>query len=134
MIIVDTNVLIDFMRHPMRTDFLSIAGETIAYCGVVQAEFLHGTRSDAEVAWLRELLGDMEYIDLLSSDWEHIGLFLRTLREHGLSVPFTDAVIAYLAIKHDCEVWTSDRHFALIKEITPQLRLFDIDRGGGAAL
>lgn len=124
MILVDTNILID-AYHLSSPEMSSVfQNNDIALCGVVQAEFLHGTKNDAEVIWMQGLLMWMEYIDISRSDWEGIGLFLRALREHGLSVPFTDAVIAYLAIKHDCKVWTNDRHFELIKNVMPHLVLF----------
>lgn len=126
MILIDTNILIDLYDLSSPEISSVFQNSDIALCGIAQAEFLHGTKSDAEVAWMQELVGSLEYIDISHSDWESIGLFLRTLREHGLSVPFTDAVIAYLAIKHDCKVWTNDKHFELIQKVMPRLALFHV--------
>lgn len=129
MILIDTNILIDCYHQssPKMNSIFETAD--IALCGVVQAEFLHGTKTSAEVAWMRSLLEWMDYIDIQHSDWESIGFFLRTLREHGLAVPLADAIISYLAIGHDLEVWTRDRHFAQIQMIEPRLRLFTMETG-----
>lgn len=59
---------------------------------------LHGTRTDAEVAWIKALREVLHFVEASNSDWEHMGFFLRTLRKHGLAVPLGDAIIAYLAI------------------------------------
>jgi predicted nucleic acid-binding protein len=39
-------------------------------------------------------------------------------------VPFQDGIIAYLAIKNDCQIWTLDNHFKLIKTVVPSLKLY----------
>ncbi|WP_296690592.1 hypothetical protein [Treponema sp. UBA6852] len=46
------------------------------------------------------------------------------MKIYRLAVPFQDAMIAYLAIKHDCEVWTNDKHFRLMQVVLPSLILF----------
>ncbi|MFO0807261.1 MAG: hypothetical protein U0746_01420 [Gemmataceae bacterium] len=39
-------------------------------------------------------------------------------------MPFPDAVLATLAIANSIELWTRDKHFALIQTALPALRLF----------
>ena len=46
------------------------------------------------------------------------------LKKSGLTIPFQDGIIAYLAIKNDCQLWTFDNHFKLIKTVVPVLKLF----------
>lgn len=129
MILVDSNILIDFMQDPLRDVFRSLAREDIAVCGVVQAELLHGTRSDAEVNRVHRILNRLQYVDITRDDWEGIGFFLRILRENGLSVPLADAIISYPAIKQGAQVWTRDKHFELIQKVQPALCLFCIGEG-----
>ena len=43
------------------------------------------------------------------------------LRKNGLSVPFQDAVLAYLAIKHNCKILTKDKHFSMMKIIDDRI-------------
>ena len=45
--------------------------------------------------------------------------------DNGLVVPFQDAMVAYLAIKNNCEVWTNDKHFKLMQVVLPELKLFN---------
>lgn len=128
MIIADTNILIDYLRHTLIEDIHMLSDKGVVTCGVVKAELLQGARNDAEVARIRTLLNDLGYIDIQYQDWEGIGFFLRTLRENGLSVPLADAIISYLAIKQGAQVWTRDKHFELIQKVQSALCLFCIEK------
>ncbi len=44
----------------------------------------------------------------------------------GYSIPLTDPLIAYLAIKYDIPVWTKDNHFKLIQAVYPELKLYQM--------
>ena len=39
-------------------------------------------------------------------------------------MPFPDAVIASVAIANGIELWTRDRHFTLVQQLLPALKLF----------
>ena len=58
------------------------------------------------------------------SVWDDVGDNLCTLRTHGVTVPFPDAVLATLAIVNHLELWTHDAHFLLIQKWLPALKLF----------
>ncbi|MCR5125621.1 MAG: PIN domain-containing protein [Treponema sp.] len=124
MILVDTNILVDFFNKPTEEFAQIFAKEDVAVCGVVQAELLHGATSEKQISAIQDMFTGLKYIDIKVEDWIQIGLFLLRLRKCGLKVPFPDAVIAFLAIKENCEVWTRDKHFSLIKEKIPELKLF----------
>lgn len=126
MILADTNILIDFFNNPSTEYAIIFAKESIATCGVVQAELLHGALSEKQVETIKEIFTSLEYIDIEANDWINIGLFLLRLRKLGISVPFTDAVIAYLAIKTNSQVWTHVKHFYIIKEKIPELLLLSV--------
>ena len=49
-------------------------------------------------------------------------LFIK-LKKSGVTVPFQDGIISYLAIKHNCKVWTKDCHFKVIQSVIPILDL-----------
>ena len=36
-----------------------------------------------------------------------------------------DAIIVYLALREDAEIWTNDRYFTLMKAELPGMRLFE---------
>ncbi len=48
-----------------------------------------------------------------------------SLRKSGLTVPYPDAIIAFIAIKNDASVWTNDKHFKLIQAAVDELKLYN---------
>ena len=42
----------------------------------------------------------------------------------GVTVPFPDVVLVTLAIDSGVELWTRDKHFALMQTVLPALKLF----------
>jgi predicted nucleic acid-binding protein len=70
------------------------------------------------------MLATLGTISTPESVWDDVGDNLRTLRTHGLTVPFPDAVLATLAIANSLELWTHDAHFPLIQKWLPALKLF----------
>ena len=124
MILADTNVFIDFWNKP--TEELSdvFEKEDIVICGVVRAELLHGAVSDKDFANITMMLEAFDEKSLSTEDWQLLGSNLYKLRKNGLTVPFSDAIIATLAMKYNIPVWTGDRHFALIQNILTDLKLY----------
>jgi predicted nucleic acid-binding protein len=53
-----------------------------------------------------------------------VGDNLAVLRAAGVTVPFTDAALATLALSLDIELWARDKHFPVIRKVLPQLKLF----------
>ena len=126
MILVDTNILVDFFNNPTKEYAKIFAEQDVAVCGIVQAELLHGAASEKQVSLIKDMFVGLKYIDMKADDWISLGLFLLQLRKFGLKVPFPDAVISYLSLKEDCELWTRDKHFLLIKDKINELRLFSL--------
>ena len=124
MILADTNVFIDFWNKP--TEELSdvFEKEDIVICGVVRAELLHGAVSDKDFANITMMLEAFDEKSLSTEDWQLLGSNLYKLRKNGVKVPFSDAIIATLAMKYNIPVWTGDRHFALIQNILTDLKLY----------
>ena len=65
-------------------------------------------------------------LEILENDWVEIGKLLNRVKKKGISIPFQDAVIAYLAIKNSSELWTNDKHFKMIKSEIEELKIFEI--------
>ena len=127
MILADTNVIIDFWDNPNDEYARSFEDNEIATCGVITTELLRGSNSDKQFSQIEEALNDFTYFSFSEKDWISLSKLFITLKKNGLAVPFQDAMIAYLAIKHDCEVWTNDKHFKLMQVVLPSLRLFRQD-------
>ena len=124
MILVDTNILIDYYKS-RNSEIANIIDSTdVAICGVVKTELLHGAINDDEIDKFIHSFSTFELKVTDEYDWEFSGLMLQTLRQNGLQVPVTDAMIAYIAIKYDIPLWTKDHHFKLIQAVYPELQLY----------
>ncbi len=127
MILADTNVIIDFWDNPNDEYARIFEDNEIATCGVIKTELLRGSNSEKQFSQIEEALNDFTYFSFSEKDWISLSKLFITLKKNGLAVPFQDAMIAYLEIKHDCEVWTNDKHFKLMQVVLPSLRLFRQD-------
>jgi len=123
MILLDTNIIIDYLKKPDEEMTNIINDNDIAVCGVVEAELIHGARSEKEIGIIKEAISCFEMLSY-SNNWELLGRMLNKLRANGLTLPFADVIIAQIAIEHDVCVLSKDGHFKKIKEIFPKLRLF----------
>lgn len=114
-ILIDTSAWIDFFRNQSGAvgDIVAtlIERDQAVMTGPVLAELLQGLRSRQEINTLRELFDVLPYIEISRRDWEQTGDFLRKLRQRGITVPLTDALIAIVAKRNGCAVLTLDRHF-----------------------
>lgn len=127
MILADTNVIIDFWDKPDDESARIFEDNEIATCGVIKTELLRGSNSEKQFSQIEEALNDFTYLSFSEKDWISLSKLFITLKKNGLAVPFQDAMIAYLAIKYNCEVWTNDKHFKLMQIVLPELRLFRQD-------
>lgn len=125
MILVDTNVLINYWNNPRELLKLNISKDKHSICGIVKTELLHGAKSDDEADRMLGFFQSFNLIPIDEYDWEFAGLMLQTFRSQGISIPVSDALIAYIGIKYDIPVWTNDKHFKYMQAIYPELRLYE---------
>ena len=126
MILVDTNVIIDFWDKPTEEVKNILEENDIAICGIIKTELLRGSNSEKQFSQMEEALNDFTYLSFSEKDWISLARQFITLKKNGLVVPFQDAMIAYIAIKNNCEVWTNDKHFKLMQIFFPELKLFTL--------
>ncbi len=129
MILVDTNIIIDFWKRPTEKAQEIFENEEIAICGITKAELIHGAKSEKEINIIIEALEDFNMFEILENDWIEIGKLLNRVKKKGISVPFQDAVITYLAIKNSSELWTNDKHFRMIQNEIKELKIFELENG-----
>ena len=122
-ILVDTNIFIDYFKNPTDDATKIFEQNEIATCGVVVTELLRGSKSQKESEKLKAALECFDYLDFEKSDWIEIAELFIKLKKSGVTVPFQDGIISYLAIKHNCKVWTKDCHFKAIQAVIPILEL-----------
>lgn len=125
MVIVDTSVWIEYLRGKRTADvdaLESLVDEgRAALTGLVLAELLRGRRTPGERSKLEERLTGAEFIDMDRSTWRRAGMIGGDLDARGSGIPMTDVLIAAVAIEHDHELFTRDKHFERI----PGLRLYN---------
>lgn len=124
MTLVDASVIIDYLQTQSPSLLSTMQASSAAICGVTRAEVLAGSRHPRQQQRLRMLLDSMHQITLDDALWDEVGDHLSTLRGAGVTVPFPDAVLSTLAISLDIELWSRDRHFPLIQQVFPALKLF----------
>lgn len=125
MILVDTNILIDYYRSRTSPLAEKIDSMNVAICGPVKTELLHGSKSEDETDKILGFFKSFHQIPIDEYDWEFIGIIMNNLRNCGFKLPVTDVLIAYTAMKHDIPVWTKDRHFKHIQSLYTELKLYE---------
>jgi len=128
MIIVDTNIIINFWKNPSEKFADVFIKEDIVVCGIVKAELLHGARSEKDFKRIIEALSEFPCLEIGNDLWEFLGNVLFRLRKKGLSVPFQDAVLTSLALMHKARIWSDDRHFQIMAPVFPDLLFFSMDQ------
>jgi predicted nucleic acid-binding protein len=100
--------------------------DRVAVPGVVRTEVLSGAGSEADARRLTLMLSACTIAPLEDPrDYESAGALRRAVRLNGHSVPATDCLVAWVAIRDELELLHSDHHFELIAEVSP-LRLADL--------
>lgn len=114
-VLVDTSAWVHFFRHgegPIADQVAALIRSDQAWItGPVVTELLHGTRSARERKDLESLLAVLPFAEVLRPDWEQAGDVLRKLREKGVTVPLSDALIAVVAERHELAVLATDKHY-----------------------
>ena len=97
MILVDTNVIVDIWNKASEEEIETFYEQDIVICGVVKSELLHGAYSEKNLNQISRDLGLLEEYNIQDDQWDAFGRFLYKLRTNGLSVPYADALIAFIA-------------------------------------
>ena len=125
MILIDTNVMIDYFHSRESELAAKIDSLPIALCGVVRTEIIHGARSDEEIDNYLRAFKTFDNLANDDYDWEGTGFVLQTLRSNGIQIPLADALIAFTAMKYDIPLWTRDNHFKFVQGYYPELKLYE---------
>ena len=126
MILVDTNIIVDFWKNPSKKLERIFTTENIFICGIVKAELLHGARSEKDFRKILDALSEFPFLDIGDDFWELLGNTLFILRKNGLTIPFQDAALISLALKHNAMIWSNDKHFMYVKPVFSELRLWEM--------
>ena len=80
MILLDSNILIDYWRKPEELLKLNISKDKHSICGVVKSELLHGAKDDEEADRMLGFFQSFNLVTVDEYDWEFSGLMLQNFR------------------------------------------------------
>jgi predicted nucleic acid-binding protein len=119
--LVDTSAWIMALRR----DFLPVVKDRIAYLlkedaimttGMVKLELLGGTKQKKEFQRLKVRLDALEMVETNAAQWERAYDLAYNLRRKGLTIPYTDILIAASALMAAATIVHADSHFDLIAQ------------------
>jgi predicted nucleic acid-binding protein len=117
--LVDTSVWILALRKDFlpevkdRVEYL-LKENTIITTGMIKLELLGGTKKEKEFQRLKVRLDALDIVETNTSLWEYAYDLAFGLRRKGITVPYTDILIAASALMASATVVHADTHFDLI--------------------
>ena len=128
--LVDTSACI----LALRKDFLPDVKDRVEYLlkenaiittGMIKLELLGGTKREKEFQLLKMRLDALDMVETNTTLWENSYGLAFKLRRKGITVPYTDILIASSALMADATVVHADSHFDLISShVTLQVESF----------
>lgn len=123
--LIDTSVWVDVLPPGQATSGLRervdtlLASDRVAITGMVRLELLGGARSEADYRRLSEMLSALHRLPVTDEHWDQAAQLGFHLRRQGLSMPFTDLLIAAVALVAGATILHRDRHFDLMARHVP---------------
>ncbi len=123
-VIVDTSVWIEYLErlNPLiRDDLVELLrrGE-VATGGLVVAELRRGARSPSQVRTILDAMEPLMYFEVDQATWLRAGEISAEGTARGYELKVGDCLLAALALREGCSVFTLDRDFDRI----PGLKLY----------
>jgi predicted nucleic acid-binding protein len=120
--LVDTSVWILALRKDFQPDVKNriaylLKENAIITSGMIKLELLGGTREEKEFERLKTRLDALEIVETNTSLWEKAYDLAYSLRRKGITVPYTDILIAASALMVAATVVHADSHFDLMQPL-----------------
>jgi len=121
-VIVDTSVLISFLRGDENALSVKklLEEDRVYITGIIIAELIQGLKNTKEENYLIYLLRALNIIEITTDMWIKAGKLSLDLRRKGINIPLTDMAIGALALEHNMQIYTFDKHFNSI----PGVRIY----------
>ena len=120
-VLVDTSVWIEFFKANSSVSNnleLLLIEDSVEICGVVLFELLQGIKSESEKLKIKDILLNLPYVEINKNMWQKSAEISLNIKKKGYTIPFSDILIGTLAIENNFSVFTLDKHFELIPELT----------------
>lgn len=118
-ILIDTSAWLFVLKKDFipeikdRIDFL-LKDNLVVTTGIIRLELLGGTRTESEYQRLRNRLLVLGSIKSDESLWDMASDLAFKLRRKGVTVPYTDILIAACALSSECILLHADNHFDIM--------------------
>ena len=122
MILVESSVFIHVQRLPHSKEAIELAalltsGE-VAVTGAVIMECIRVARSAAELEFLIDSFLSFHYLDMDQQTWIIASRLNNRLLREGNTMSDFDTIIAATAIRHNVPLYTLDKGFERVAELT----------------
>jgi len=108
----------DFMAEVKdRIDYL-LKENAIITTGIVKLEILGGTKTQKEFQRLKTRLDALDMVETDTALWEEAYRLSFEFRRKGITMPYTDILIAACALRTESTVVHADAHFDLMANHT----------------
>jgi predicted nucleic acid-binding protein len=116
--LIDTTVWVNFLRgldESVRDRLSVLVNEERAFTSeIVILEILRGAKSEKEYSMLLDDFLALPQLTLDRKTWEIAWGNSFELKKKGLTIPIVDLLISALAIRYECSLLHSDKHFSLL--------------------
>lgn len=121
-ILPDTCAWIDFFRG-RQTPLAEALGNSlmrveVVTCGVVLYELLQGIKNQSEEVLVQNAFQALSHLEMTRELWIGAGRLSAQMRSSGHTLPFSDIVIAAIALDSGSAILTIDRHFEAVPGLT----------------
>lgn len=110
-------------RHLTRLLHQMIDEGRVELLGSVRQELLSGLREEAQFRRLRDFLRDFPDTAVATVDYEEAARAANQCRRAGISTSPADMLVCAIALRHDWEIFTTDRDFTHYGSVL-KIRLF----------
>ena len=121
MVIADTSVWIPFFNRPDSVEKQAldalIDADEVAMAGVVLAELLQGCRTRKDRDEINDAMLSLPYLEITRDIWILAGDTSSFLLRRGITLPMPDLVVAAIALKNQCRLYSLDAHFQKIPSL-----------------
>lgn len=134
MVLVDSNIWIR-ANQPKGDLMAKVALESLleegeaAFCGPIKLEVLGAMRRESRPRF-DAFFSLVPYLTMTDATWDHAVTLGRHVADQArITLPWNDVLIAAIALRHDCRVYTQDDHFTTLATHTG-IRLYTPGIGG----
>jgi hypothetical protein len=119
-VLADTCVWIEYFRttSPISEGLKKlIRNELAVTTGVVVLELLQGIKRPVDKELIKETILALPLLEATLECWVLAGETGHVLRKKGITLPATDLLLAAVAKKNYCSIFTTDAHFKAIPDL-----------------